>query len=96
MLGVSEVGIDETDRVMLGGNDSAFQTRAVADVVRIAQNARPGNFRKLGGAIRRAVVDDEDFRGRDPVCIERLANTRDCVGNRLFLVECGDENGQHR
>ncbi len=88
---VGEVGVDHDDVVAARSRQSG-QIRAPVAAPRLVDDQRAGGARELAAAVRRAVVDD-DHLAREAVLLEHGPRARDALGDRLRLVEAGDDDG---
>ena len=63
--------------------DPALHGGTVADVIRMAHNARSGIERRLGATVRRAIIDNNHFRLTE---IERVHSVEQFRQNLSFVI----------
>src|SRR6266545_60124 len=91
---VREVGIDHDDEVALGGGE-AGEIRASIAATRLLDHEGARSTREIAAAVRRAVVDDDDFACKSAL-VEDGAGPGHAFRDRLRLVQARDHDGHAR
>ena len=88
---VREVGVHHDD-VVAAGSGQPGQIRAPVAASPLLDHEGTGRPREIAAAVGRAVVDD-DHLAQEAVFLEHRARRGDALGDRLRLVEAGDDDG---
>ena len=93
---VGEIGIGERNRPAAGGEHTSPHRRALSKVLRLHDHeVRTGASGSVGGAIRRAVVDHDDFEVTG-VDVKFASDASDGVGDaRLLAIGRNDHAHAH-